>query len=145
MSPERFDHFLSLVAPIISKNDTRFRKSITAGERLALTLRFLAAGESQIGLTFSFRMGKATVSKIIRETCDAIYKILSPVYLSPPKSSDDWKKITADFELLWNIPHVIGSIDGKHVRIECPANTGTLYQNYKGFFSIVLLAICNAR
>ena len=40
--------------------------------------------------------------------------------------------------------HVIGAIDGKHVRIKCPKNTESLYCNNKGFFSPVLLAICDA-
>ena len=37
MSPERFDHLLELVKPIIEKKDTNLRKSIPAAERLAIT------------------------------------------------------------------------------------------------------------
>ena len=43
------------------------------------------------------------------------------------------------------MPHCIGAIDGKHVCIRKPSHTGTLLHNYKGFFSMVLLAVCDAR
>ena len=42
------------------------------------------------------------------------------------------------------MPHIIGAVDGKHVRIKCPKNTGSLYYNYKWFFSLVLQAISDA-
>ena len=53
--------------------------------------------------------------------------------------------IAKDFETIWNMPHMSGALDGKHIHIQCPPNTGTLFHNYKGFFSIVLLTICDAK
>ena len=144
MSPAHFDHLLSLVSPLISKRVTNFQQPISAGERLAVTLRFFASGESQQSLSFAYRMGKSTVSNILKETCDAIYQVLSPTYLRPPASHEDWLAISKEFEEQWNLPHVIGALDGKHIRIQCPQETGTLFHNYKGFFSIVLLALCDA-
>lgn len=144
MSPERFDHLLQLVAPLIVKKDTRFRKAIPPRERLALTLRFLATGESQISLSFQFKIGRATVSKIVAETSEAIYKVLSEKYMRPPTTVEEWQAIAEQFEEKWNLPHVVGAIDGKHIRVQCPKNSGSLYHNYKGFFSLVLLAVCDA-
>ena len=65
MSPDRFEHLLSLIEPLVKKETTNFREPISAGERLSITLRFLATGESQQSLSFAYRIGKATVCKII--------------------------------------------------------------------------------
>ena len=46
MSKERFDHLLSLIRDRITKKNTQMREAITAGERLVVTLRYLATGMS---------------------------------------------------------------------------------------------------
>lgn len=61
-----------------------------------------------------------------------------------PKTQQGWKKVAQEFEDMWNFYNCLGSVDGKHVGIQKPANSGSYYYNYKGTFSIVLMAIVNA-
>ena len=121
------------------------RNAIRACDKLALTLRFLAAGSSYKELMYAFRISDSSISTIVPEVCDAIYKVLGEDYCSVPKSKNDWLKIAQEFEEQWQFPNVIGSIDGKHVNIKCPPNSGSLYFNYKNQYSIVLLGIADAK
>ena len=48
MDKSSFNEILDKVAPLIQKQDTQLRASISPAERLALTLRYLASGKEEI-------------------------------------------------------------------------------------------------
>ena len=110
-----------------------------------MILRLLASGKLQQSLSFAHLVGKSTLSCIIRETCNAIFEALAGEYLHPPSLTEEWKNIACDFQETWNLPHLVGVIDGNHTRIQCPKQSRTLFHNHKGFLSFVLVAICDAR
>ena len=83
--------------------------------------------------------------KIIYETCDALWDCLYNDFVKFPSTDAEWKSIANEFEQFWNYPHCVGAIDGKHIAIKAPKNAGSDYFNYKGFHSLVLLAVIDAR
>ena len=142
MIPLSFEHLLSLVAAKITKQTTNYREPIPPQQRLSVTLRHLATGESHISLSLQYRIGCQTVSKIIPETCKKIYEAVAPIYMKMPTSPEEWLKISEEFQVKWNLPRVVGALDGKRIRIRCPSKTGSLYHNHKGFFSIWYYWLC---
>ena len=145
MSPERFEHLVKLVSPYIKKKECRSRKPLSPAERLVITLRFLATGDSQLSQAFNFRIGRSTACNVIKETCGGIWRAMNQKYLKAPTCADEWKKIADGMFQDWDFPNCIGALDGKHIAIECPDNSGSNYYNYKKFYSLVLMAMCDSR
>lgn len=102
----------------------------------------MAHGDSYVTLQDRFRIGHTTVGLIVRHTCDIIWNILQPIDMAPP-TREDWIKIEAGFLNKWQFPNCCGSLDGKHVLITAPKKSGSLFFNYKGTFSIVLMALAD--
>ena len=72
-----------------------------------------------------FKLGRSRVNGIINEVCEGLWNTLSD-FVKPSTSVDDWKKISADFNKLWNMPHCLPVLDRKHVGIRKPASSGSL-------------------
>lgn len=58
--------------------------------------------------------------------------------------SEEWESVVKCFNEKWNFPNCVGAIHGKHISIQAPVHSGTEFFNYKGFFSIILLAVVDA-
>lgn len=162
MSPERFQHLFELIEFKITKESPN---AIPAKCRLLLTLRyfshrlletlgsvlyknplifsFLATGDSLKSLHYNFRVGVSTAYNIIRETCDALWDVLQPLYLKFPEE-EDWIRIEKEFREKLNLPNCVGAMDGKLIEIFAPSRTGSIYFNYSKYFSTNLLAMCDA-
>jgi len=76
MSPSESEFLINLIGEKISKKHTAFRKAISVQERLALTLRFLASGDSYVSLQYLFKISKQAISCIVLEVCEALVEKL---------------------------------------------------------------------
>ena len=73
-----------------------------------LTLIFLANGTSYRRLSFNFRIGLQSISRIVKETCKAIWDNLKPLYLILPKTAEEWHQISTLMHNRWQLSHAIG-------------------------------------
>ena len=63
----------------------------------------------------------------------------------PKPTAEILERSVNEFQQFWQFPNCFGALDGKHVIIQCPQRSGSLYFNYKKTFSINLMALVDAR
>uniref|UniRef100_A0AAV2LRD2 Rho GTPase-activating protein 24 n=1 Tax=Knipowitschia caucasica TaxID=637954 RepID=A0AAV2LRD2_KNICA len=74
----------------VSYQDTNYRRSIPAEERLSICLRFLATGDSYRTIAGSFRAGISTVSMLIPDVVAAIWDCLVEEFMAVP-GAEEWR------------------------------------------------------
>ncbi|XP_017772719.1 PREDICTED: putative nuclease HARBI1 [Nicrophorus vespilloides] len=139
MTVEMFDDLLYLCGPYLKKRSNR--PVLPEAVRLALTLRLLASGDSLQSIAFAFRVGKATVCQVYRETCQVMWDVLQPIYLPLP-SEEQWEEISLDFYTKWQIPNCVGAVDGKHISVRAPNRSSSAYRKD---LSIFVFGICDSK
>lgn len=122
------------------------------------TFRFLAGGPYfERYAADNYRISKTSSSRIILATCLAIYEELSKTEVME-YNQRNWLEVAKGFNDKWNMPNCVGAIDGKHVKIKRPRNSGSLYYNskvcrafqisdkfnWKYELNLVFLIICSA-
>ncbi|XP_036317812.1 putative nuclease HARBI1, partial [Rhagoletis pomonella] len=140
MTRSVYNLLLTLVADALRKP----RQRIGVEERVSLTLLHLGHAAPIQTLAWSYKLGRTTVRNIILETCDVFWRLLSPIYVAEP-TEEQYKDIANDFQTMWNMANCVGAIDGKHIALQCPRKSGSMFFNYKKFHSIVLMAACDAK
>nr|CAI5847442.1 unnamed protein product [Callosobruchus analis] len=110
---------------------------------VSVTDTYLKGTTMQV-LAWNFHTGHTTVHQIIHRTCQAIWDHPSPEYLTTPAREEEWLQIAHKYEKKWSFPHCLDALDVKHINIQAPAVSRSLYCNYKRSFSIVSLATCGA-
>ena len=145
IDPTLFDEIAARIGPRITKVNTNWRKALTPELKLCATLNYLATGQAyRSGSKFLFRVAHNTISLFIVDVCKAIQAEYSGEVMPFPRTKEAWEAIATEFQRRWQFPHTIGALDGKHIAIRCPPKSGSYYYNYKGYYSIILMALADA-
>ena len=158
-SPERFYETLRMSRAtfnhiLVRIHDKLLKKTVTEEPippdfRLAITIYKVARGDYIYTIGEMCGLAKSTVCVIVTETCSAIINTLwdDTVKKYFPTSRDDFKDSMAKFGEKWQFPYAFAAVDGSHLPIKCPkggAQAMKQYFNFKGFYSIVLMALVDA-
>ncbi|WKX95688.1 hypothetical protein Q1695_012276 [Nippostrongylus brasiliensis] len=119
------------------------RAPIPSRQRLCIYLRFTGHGSSFSNLSGEFAIGISTACTIAHEVARAIIDELHDCAFPTPNAST-WAMALEGFRTRWDYPAAMGALDGKHIACVCPKRSGSLFYNYKNYYSIVLLALVDA-
>lgn len=165
MSKENFDLLFDLVKDeLVPKRNTRPKDAIPPKLKLALVIewvlfpfstfeyflfnlytsilfrycvRLLACGHLQRHVASCYRVSKQYTGVIIDLVCEAISHALK--HTVPEPSHDMFINVANGFNSKWNFPNCIGAIDGKHVAIKAPPNSGSIFYNYKVILCLLVV------
>ncbi|XP_034033825.1 uncharacterized protein LOC117517019 isoform X2 [Thalassophryne amazonica] len=116
LSRTQFEDLLSCIGATIRLQDTNYRRSIPAAERLFICLRYLATGDSYRTIADSFRVGVSTVSIIVPRVVTAIWDSLRQSFMAV-LTTEDWRSIAQEFYLRWQFPLCCGDAFQKVIEI----------------------------
>eukprot|EP00794_Sanderia_malayensis_P015479 gene15479-17059_t len=80
MNTDAFEELLEKVRPFIKGQSTNMRQPISAEEKIAVILRFLATGESYQSLKFQFRTHDSTISLFIPKCQRMHFGIMTAIF-----------------------------------------------------------------
>ncbi|XP_036329572.1 putative nuclease HARBI1 [Rhagoletis pomonella] len=118
---------------------------ITPTTQLAATLRFLATGSYQLGISKDqdINIGRSTFSKVLHFVVQELESCLCEEFILLKMSPADMNSSKGHFYREFNIPGVIGCVDGTHIKVSKPRDDESLFFNRNGYFSINAMVICN--
>jgi hypothetical protein len=124
---------IKVVGPSLEQKNTNMRESIPMKVIIAMTLTKLGSGNILQMCGEVYGIAESMASIIVREFCVAIKKHLKPLVI-PKLTKTKIKEITTGFERLYEIPYILGAINGSHVPIIAPKVDPKSYYCWKGFY-----------
>ena len=148
MTRATFYHILSKISDQIQKKFVT-EEPIPPDFRLAITIFRLSRGDYLFTTGKMCGLQKSTVCMIVNESYSVIINTFwdESVKKHFPISEDEIRHVIGKFGAEWQFPYTFAAVDGSHLPIKCPnggAQAMKQYFNFKGFYSIVLMALADA-
>lgn len=142
MSRRTVQFIVNLVRNSVEKRDSRFREAVSIEKLVVVALWRLASGNAYRTVASAFGIGNCTAV----ETTNSFIHILNELYedwITFPASVQETGEAIQRFSdnNLFNIPQVLGAIDGSHIPIKAPNHNKESYFNRKHFYSVNLQAV----
>ena len=97
MDPGMFHKIVARISHRIQRKDTWYRQALPAGLKLAITLRYLASGDSYHSLMYGFRVSHSTISLFIPKVCEAIVAEYAEEVVQTDTTPEEWKRVSGQF------------------------------------------------
>ncbi|KAH8395642.1 hypothetical protein KR222_004647 [Zaprionus bogoriensis] len=119
ITESQFRYLVQKLEPIISQYaPQRKKKSFSAEERLAITLKYLATGEVHSCRNYCFRASKFVINAMIANICLGFYEHLKDQYVTLPKTDEQWRSAATEMERKHNVPHCVGNLFMRSIQLQ---------------------------
>ena len=143
MSKEIFLKLLRISSSFLSPDGNCLRPPIPLEKRLAVSLNWLATGNSYQSVGQAFGVSKPAVIKFVKQFINGMCALRAQ-YIKFPKTISEIENCVASFHEKTNLPNVVGAVDGTHVDIIKPEGASAFdYYSRKQRYTIVNQAVCD--
>ena len=118
------------------------REPLQLEHRIAIVVYWMASSTEYRTIANLFGIGKSTVHKCIHDVCTAMAENILDKYMKFP-ADDNLQHVIDGFDNTKVFPNCAGAVDGTHIPIIAPESAHGDYVNRKGWYSIILQAVCD--
>ncbi|XP_050028799.1 uncharacterized protein [Dermacentor andersoni] len=140
VSETTFRYLVDVCRPAMQRQATNMRECVALEKRVAVSLYKLCSCAEDRAIADIFGIGRSTVNVIYREFCATVVATLEKEWVKMP-SPDDMPAHIKEFQAVCDFPQGVGALDGCRIPVSPPKEHASDYYNYKGWYSIILLAL----
>ncbi|XP_075538681.1 uncharacterized protein LOC142573058 [Dermacentor variabilis] len=144
VSPATFRYIVESCRSDLQRVDTVMTEAISVEKRVAVALYRLCSTAEDRTISELFSLGRSTVNKIYKEFCAAVLRNLEEAWIKMPAPADIEDHMR-EFFAMTEFPQGVGALDGCHFPVSPPKEHASDYHNYKGWYSMILLAVVDHR